>query len=86
MPIVVTERFARAYARLLPRVQRWVDKALILLDDDFRHPSVRAKPIEGAAGIYEARVDQGYCMTYERDGDRFVMRNVGQHDKTLANP
>jgi mRNA-degrading endonuclease RelE of RelBE toxin-antitoxin system len=86
MPIVITERFAAAYAKLPDDVQKKVDKALRLLDEDFRHPGLRARHIEGAEGIYEARVDRRHRMTYHRVGDRLVMRNVGEHDKTLKRP
>jgi mRNA-degrading endonuclease RelE of RelBE toxin-antitoxin system len=84
--VVIGERFARAYAKLPGDVQKKVDKALRLLDEDFRHPSLRARRMEGAEGIYEARVDRRHRMTYHRDGDRLVMRNVGEHDKTLEHP
>jgi mRNA-degrading endonuclease RelE of RelBE toxin-antitoxin system len=86
MPVVFTERFARAYAKLPRDVQSRVDKALRLLDEDFRHPGLRAHPMEGTEGIYEARVDGRHRMTYHREGDRLVMRNVGEHDKTLRRP
>jgi len=86
VPIVITERFAVAYARLPSHVQKKVDKALRLLDADFRHPSLRTRPIEGTRGIYEARVDQKHRMTYEREGDRLIMRTVGTHDETLTKP
>jgi len=86
MPIVITERFAEAYAELPSYIQKKVDKALRLLDADFGHPSLRTRPIEGTQGIYEARVDLKHRMTCEREGDRLIMRIVGEHDKTLARP
>ena len=86
MAVVITERFARAYAKLPRAVQSRVDKALRLLEEDFRHPGLRAHPVEGTDGIYEARVDGRHRMTYQREGDRLVMRYVGEHDKTLRRP
>ena len=77
MPIVITERFAKAYAKLPRDVRAKPDKALRLLDEDFRHPGLRARPVEGTRGIYEARVDRKHRLTYEREGDRLIMRNVG---------
>jgi len=84
MPIVITEQFAKAYAKLPRYIQKKVDKALRLFEADFRHPSLRACPIERTKGIYEAHVDLKHWMTYEREGDRLIMRTVGEHDKTLA--
>ncbi len=86
MPIVLTERFIEAYSQLSPPTQKKVDKALRLLDADFRHPGLRTRPVEGTKGIYEARVDLKHRMTYQREGDRLIMRNVGGHDETLKDP
>ena len=71
---------------MLPHIQKKVDKALRLLEADFRHPSLRARLVEGTKGIYEAHVDLKHWMTCEREGDRLIMRTVGEHDKTLAQP
>jgi mRNA-degrading endonuclease RelE of RelBE toxin-antitoxin system len=86
VPIQFTERFRNAYLALPPAIQRKADKTLVLLDANPRHPSLQTKPVRGAPGIYEARVDQRYRLTYERRGDVFVLRNVGGHDSTLKNP
>ncbi len=86
MPILISERFAKAYTKLPQLIRKKVGKALRLLDEDFRRPGLRARRIEGTDGIYEARVDRGHRMTYEREGDRLIMRSVGEHDKTLGAP
>ncbi len=86
MPIELTERFVEQYARLPGTIQQKVDKALALLDADFRHPGLRSHPVESAPGIFEAYVDRKYRMTFERRSDTFVMRNVDNHDECLRNP
>ena len=86
MPIVLTRRFVQQYAGLPKIVQRKVDKALRLLDADFRHPGLHSHPIGSASGVFEAYVDSKYRMTFERHGDTFVMRNVDNHDECLRNP
>ncbi len=86
MPIELTERFVRQYVRLPKTIQPKVDKALALLDADFRHPGLRSHPLESAPGVFEAYVDRKYRMTFERSGDTFVMRNVDNHDECLRNP
>jgi hypothetical protein len=85
MPIQLTNRFVRQYEQLPQAIQRKVDKALSLLDIDFRYPGLRSHPIESAPGIFEAYVDK-YRMTFERRRDTFVMRNVDNHDDCLRNP
>jgi mRNA interferase RelE/StbE len=85
--IVLTETFIKGYENLPPHIQKKAKKAIRFLANDPRHPSLRSKPVEGAKGIFEARVDQSYRMTYERlEDDVLIMRVVGEHDKTIKNP
>jgi mRNA-degrading endonuclease RelE of RelBE toxin-antitoxin system len=85
--IELTESFHRWYARLPDKIKKKTEKALRLLAVNPRHPSLRSKPIEGAKGIYEARVDQNYRLTYERlAGDVLQIRVVGKHDEALKKP
>jgi len=86
MPIELTERFVRQYTRLPGAIQQKVDKALGLLDADFRHPGLRTHLIEGAPGVIEAYVDLKYRMTFERHGDILIMRSVDNHDDCLRRP
>ena len=86
MPIQLTNRFVRQYGQLPDSTQRKVDKALRLLDADFRYPGLRSHPIESAPWVFEAYVDVKYRMSFERHSDTFVMRNVDNHDECLRNP
>lgn len=87
MPIRRSQRFKRAYLKLPSHIRAKVDRVLRLLEADFRHPSLQSKPIRGTDGIYEARVDQHYRLTYERrEGDILYLRTVGRHDEALRNP
>ena len=79
-----TRRFLKSFARLPAAVQDKVKKQLALLADNPRHPSLQTKPVQGATGLFEARVDIDYRLTYERDeDDTLVLRVVAKHDKTL---
>jgi addiction module RelE/StbE family toxin len=85
--IKFTRRFLKSFARLPVAIQEKVKKQLALLANDPRHPSLQTKPIQGATGIFEARVDIDYRLTYERDSeDTLVLRVVAKHDKALKNP
>ena len=86
MPIELTERFVQQYARLPQTIHRKVDKALMLLDTDFRHPGLHSHPVGRVLHIFEAYVDKKYRMTFERRSDTFVMRNVDNHDECLRTP
>ena len=86
MPIRRTVRFDKAYLALLPSIRAKVDRAILLLDENWRHPSLRARRLSGHQGIFYARVDRNHRLTYERRGDVLILRNVGRHDETLRNP
>jgi len=82
-----TRRFLISFNRLPAGIQEKVKKQLAFLAEDPRHPTLQTKPIQGAPGIYEARVDIDYRLTYERDeDDTLVLRVVSRHDKALKNP
>jgi mRNA-degrading endonuclease RelE of RelBE toxin-antitoxin system len=85
MPKIRTsQRFIEHYQKLPQEIKGKVKKALA---EDVRHPSLQSKPIEGASGIYEARVDQNYRLTYQRlPGDELLLRVVGRHDEALKRP
>ncbi len=85
--IKFTRRFLKSFSQLPTAIQEKVKRMLALLADDPRHPSLQTKPIQGAPGIYEARVDINYRLTYEREeDDTLVLRVVGRHDKVLKKP
>ena len=86
MPIRTLPRFDEQYERLPKVVRLKVDKALRLLDADFRHPGLCSHAVLGFPGVFEAYVDDKYRMTFERRGDTFIMRNVDNHDECLRNP
>lgn len=85
--IELSESFFRYFAELPEEIQKKTKKAIRLLSENPRHPSLRTKPVQGARGIYEARVDQKYRLTYERlPNDALRLRVVGPHDEVLKNP
>jgi addiction module RelE/StbE family toxin len=85
--IKFSRQFLRLFARLPVAIQEKVKKQIRLLAESPRHPSLQTKPIQGAAGIYEARVDRDYRMTYERlNDDTLLLRVVARHDQALKNP
>ena len=82
-----TRCFLISFTRLPAAIQDKVKKLLALLAEDPRHLSLQSKPIKGVSGIYEARVNIDYRLTYERDEDNtLILRVVGRHDKALKKP
>jgi mRNA-degrading endonuclease RelE of RelBE toxin-antitoxin system len=86
MPLRYTDRFIDKYAALPLVIRNKVDKALKMLENDFRHPGLQSHSLGGSPGIFEARVDQRYRLTYERSGNILNIRNVDNHDECLKNP
>jgi len=86
VPIIFSERFLKAYDQLPLEIRKKVKKALSLLDSNPRHPSLQVHPIKGYRGIYEARLDQKYRMSFQFDGENKIMRNVDNHNECLKNP
>jgi mRNA-degrading endonuclease YafQ of YafQ-DinJ toxin-antitoxin module len=80
-------RFVKAFVKLSAETQKKLDKAIALLEEKPRHPSLQSKPVEGTTGIYEARVDKRCRLTYIRlPDDTLLLRVVGRHDEVLRNP
>jgi hypothetical protein len=86
MPLLFLPRFDESYKRLPLEIRLKTKKALRLLDTDYRHPGLRSHPIKGSPGIFEAYIDDKYRMTYQRDGDTLILRNVDNHDECLREP
>jgi len=85
--IKFSKRFTKSYLRLPLEIREKVKKALALLGENPRHPSLQTKPIKGALGFYEARVDKNYRMTYIRlPDDTLEMSYVDKHDDAPKNP
>lgn len=85
--IQLTDRFIVLYYSLPPTIRKKIDRQISLLANNPRHPSLQTKPIQGTNGIYEARVDQNYRLTYERlPGDIILLRVVARHDVALKKP
>lgn len=79
MNIRWTPLFRRDF-RSLPRdVQSRAEKAIRLLQENPRCPSLRSKRMKGLEGIWEASVPMSYRITYELAGDTLILRRIGTH-------
>lgn len=86
MRIAKTERFDEAYIKLIAEERKAAQKAIRLLQNSLRHPSLQVKRIQGTSNLWEARVTIRCRLTFQIDGDIIVLRNIGEHDATLKNP
>ena len=72
--------FERDYVRLPGQIQALVEKAVRLLAENPRHPSLRVKRMKGLKSIWEGRVTRAYRFTFSWEGDVITFRRVGSHD------
>ena len=86
MKVLAYEGFRDFYHKLPATIQRKVDKQIRLLAQNLRYPSLQVKKIQGTVGIWEARVDRQYRLSFEMAGDTIYLRVVGNHDEVLKHP
>jgi mRNA interferase RelE/StbE len=85
--IQLTDSFIALYCSLPLSIRKKIDRQIHLLAENPRHPSLQTKPIQGTNGIYEARIDLNYRLTYERlPDDTLLLRVVAKHDEALRKP
>lgn len=85
MEVRLTKSFVKDY-RWLPKIlQNLIDKKLLLLLENSRHPSLGVKKMAGFDYIWEARVTKGYRFTFQIEDQTYLIRRVGPHD-ILRNP
>ncbi|SFG83294.1 hypothetical protein SAMN05660649_02854 [Desulfotomaculum arcticum] len=81
-----TERFKRAYKKLDVNQKDAIKKALKLISDNINHPSLRVKRVQGTKDIWEASATMSLRITFLWESEIVILRNCGEHDKTLKNP
>ena len=86
MKITRTARFKKAWKELNEEEKDLARKALRKLAADLRYPALRVKKMQGVEHIWEARVSRSLRMTFQIEGGRIVLRNIGRHDETLERP
>jgi len=80
MRLLFTKNFVRNYRKLPHEIQKAVDKQLELLLTNAQHASLAVKKMNDPRNIWEARVTLGYRLTFQIEGDIYVLRKVGSHD------
>ena len=79
MKIRRTAFFLKDYRSLPPEIQKRIDKQIVLLIENPKHPSLRMKKLKGT-NKWELRITKGYRMTLGYAGDFLELRRVGTHD------
>jgi mRNA interferase RelE/StbE len=83
----ITNHFKERLLILDSKSQKAVHKALQLLLNNPRHPSLRTKKMEGHSFVFEASANMDIRITFHFEKpDTLVLRNCGHHDETLRAP
>lgn len=80
-----TPVFQRLYKKLSPDIQERVNKTILLLEENTKHPSLHFKKMEGTRNIYEWRISDNYRGTLTKVGKKAYLKKVGNHNM-LRNP
>jgi mRNA interferase RelE/StbE len=75
-----TRRFRKDYKALPNEIQSAFDGKLKLFLDNFRHPSLRVKRIQGTQDRWEGSVTMKYRFTFHIDESSAIFRTIGTHD------
>lgn len=81
MKAVFSQRFVRQYSALPEELKARFDKQLVLLLENLRHPSLRAKKYDEARDIWQARVDRNYRFYFQIEGDTYKLLSIIPHSK-----
>lgn len=84
-------RFERAFKKLPKEVKLLFGDKIAQFEDDWQHPSFRAKRIQGTDNIWEASLNMSIRFTFEWISDDkseqvCLLRNIGDHDHCLRPP
>ncbi len=80
MKISRTESFKRDLQSLPKEIQARAERAIRVMAENPRHPSLRAKKLQGTADRWEASVTMSYRIVYQLADDTLILRRIGTHD------
>lgn len=86
MKIYYSQLFAQKVMAQDEKVKKILRRKLKLLIENPKHPSLRVKKIQGQKDIFEASITMSIRITWQYYNDGLLLRNLGEHDKTLGNP
>lgn len=84
MKIHYSDKFLENVEKLPKDLKKTLKGKLEILIDNPRHPSLRTKKIQGQENIFEASVTMRIRVTWQYTDDGILLRNIGEHDKTLT--
>jgi len=84
MNVILAEKLKSQLKKLPLSTQKKAYKQFLLLEQDLRHPSLRAKKVSGFKDVWEGRVDLFYRFLFLIDEDTITIFRIGPHDEGLG--
>lgn len=81
MRIRWTSHFARSYSKAPPNIQAAFDKQSMLLLQDLRHPSLRAKKYDEGKDRWQGRVTRDWRFYFVIQDDVYTLQDIIRHPK-----
>ncbi len=81
MRIRRTAHFERSYNKAPIEIQQAMDKQIVLLLENLRHPSLHAKKYDEGKDRWQARVTKGWRFYFMIEGDTYMLQDIIRHPK-----
>ena len=81
MKLLFTTHFNRAYKKAPKEIQQVFDKQSLLLLQNLRHPSLRAKKYNETEDKWQARVNQDWRFYFRIVDDAYIITDITSHPK-----
>ena len=75
-----TDQFEKLSKKLPEAIKKKLKRQLLLLAQNTRHPSLRARKMVNRKNVWEARIDRQYRLTFRMDGDTIILTAIGTHE------
>ena len=91
--LIATARFLSQAEQLPDDVCLQLQKQILFLEQNPRHPSLRTHEVKNAIGNYGGKIFEGYVnkqyrftWEYGKQRSEIILRNVDNHDECLRSP
>ena len=91
--LVSTDHFLSQVEYLPDDVYLQLQKQILLLEQNPRHPSLRTHEVKNVIGSYGGKISEGYVnkqyrftWEYGKQSSEIILRNVDNHDECLRSP
>lgn len=84
MKVILSEKLKKHFKRLPKHIKIKTNRQFLALSQNLRHPSIRAKKIEGFSDVWEGRIDRFYRFIFTIEKDTITIIRVGPHDEGLG--